>query len=163
MSSIGGPSYEKLTFHPAISQLRYGIVYSEWNSAVTHALRDGAAELLQSLGVPAENIVLMDVSGAFELPMGTQYLADIAKVDGVIAIGCLIKGETPHFHYISEVVSHRLSELALQKNLPVGFGLLTVNTDEEATERAGGKHGNKGIEAAEAVVRLLSHSLELSQ
>lgn len=149
-----GPDHKRKVFHDQIKKARYGIVYAEWNSHITEALRDGAYNLLQELGVPEKNILVQSVSGAFELPLGALYLSQ--QCDAVICIGCLIKGETPHFHYISEVVSHRLSELNIQQGKPFSFGLLTVNNEEEALARAGGEFGNKGAEAAEAAVNLLS-------
>ncbi|MFY0673477.1 MAG: 6,7-dimethyl-8-ribityllumazine synthase [Bacteroidia bacterium] len=156
-----GPNPSRKSFHPKVKQGQFGIVVAEWNSEITHTLKDGAFETLIGLGVPKENIKTFEVSGAFELPLGLNYLIEKGGFDALIGIGCLVKGETPHFHYISEVVSHRLSEMSVQHNLPIGFGLLTVNTYQQALDRAGGKYGNKGQECAEAVANLLSFKYEL--
>ena len=143
-------------YHEKVKQCRIGIVYAEWNNEITYALRDGAIQTGIDVGIAEENLIAFDVSGAFELPLACKYLIESGKFDGIVAIGCLVKGETPHFHYISEVVSHRLSELGVENNIPIGFGLLTVNEYLQAQERAGGSFGNKGSEAIEAVFNLLS-------
>lgn len=155
-----GPDPKRKAFHPRVKLAKFGIIVAEWNEDITFALRDGAIDFLTSQGVSPANIVVKHVSGAFELPLGAQYMAEHA--DSVICIGCLIKGETPHFHYISSAVSQRLSELSISHNKPFAFGLLTVNNEQEAIERAGGKFGNKGVEAAEAAYHLLSVKEELS-
>lgn len=157
-----GPNPSRKSFHPRVKEGRYGIVVAEWNAEITHTLRDGAVKTLIELGVPSQNIETYEVSGAFEMPLGLNYLLEKGGYDALIGIGCLVKGETPHFHYISEVVSHRLSEMSINRNIPIGFGLLTVNTYEQAQDRAGGKYGNKGQECAEAVANLLSMKYELS-
>lgn len=151
-----GPNPNRKPFHPKIKQAKYGIVVAEWNKEITHTLKDGAVATLLEMGVPEENITINEVSGAFEIPLGLKLYLESKKFDALIGIGCLVKGETPHFHYISEVVSHRVSELAVDSVTPIGFGLLTVNTYQEALDRAGGKYGNKGQESAEAAVNLLS-------
>ena len=151
-----GPNPNRKPFHPKIKQAKYGIVVAEWNKEITHSLKNGALETLIDLGVSEENITVYEVSGAFEIPLGLKLYIDSKNFDALVGIGCLVKGDTPHFHYISEVVSHRVSELAVEHSTPIGFGLLTVNTYEQALDRAGGKHGNKGQEAAEAAVNLLS-------
>lgn len=156
-----GPNPNRKAFHPKVSEGRFAIVVAEWNQEITFALRDGAIETLRSMGVDAAHIVAKEVSGAFELPLGVKYFIESGKYDGIIAIGCLVKGNTPHFDYISDAVSHRLSELSVAHTIPVGFGLLTVNTYDQALERAGGSYGNKGAEAAEAVAHLLSLKYDL--
>lgn len=151
-----GPNPSRKDLHPRIKKGKYGIIYAEWNLEITGALRDGAIELLKEVGVSDSQITVSEVSGAFELPVACRYFLDSGRYDGIIAIGCLVKGDTPHFHYISEVVSHRLSELSVDFSIPIGFGLLTVNKYFQAKERAGGIHGNKGREATEAVLNLLN-------
>lgn len=158
-----GPNPARKSFHPKVKSARYAIVVAEWNSEITYTLRDGAIKALSEIGVDTEQILSKEVSGAFELPLGVKYLIDSGRFDGIIAIGCLVKGDTPHFDYISDSVSHRLSELSTQHALPIGFGLLTVNTYSQAQDRAGGSHGNKGVEAAEAVANLLSFKYELDE
>jgi len=156
-----GPSLNRKPFHAKVSEARIAIVYAEWNSEITEALRDGALATCAEAGISKEHISVKEVSGAFELPLGVKYAINSAKFDAVIAIGCLVKGETPHFHYISESVTHRLSELSVVHSVPVGYGLLTVNKYEEAEARAGGAFGNKGAEAAEAALHLLSLKYDL--
>ena len=155
-----GPNPARKVFNQKVLNAKYGIVVAEWNSEITHALREGAVALLSELGVKRDNIVVYEVSGAFELPLGLKFMIN-KGFDALIGIGCLVKGETPHFHYISEVVSHRMSELAIHHDTPIGFGLLTVNTYQQAQDRAGGAFGNKGAEAAEAAVNLLSMKYDL--
>ena len=135
---------------------RIGIVVAQWNSEITFSLRDGANTFLKTHGIAEENIHVHLIPGAYELPLAAQFLLELGNCDAVIAIGCLIKGETPHFHYISESVSLSLNNVALKYNKPVSFGVLTVDTLEQAQERAGGKLGNKGEEAAEAALQMLS-------
>jgi 6,7-dimethyl-8-ribityllumazine synthase len=135
---------------------RIGIVVAQWNSEITFSLRDGAKAFLETNGIAEENIHIHLIPGAYELPLAAQFLLELGNCDAVIAIGCLIKGETPHFHYISESVSLSLNNVALKYNKPVSFGVLTVDTLEQAQERAGGKLGNKGEEAAEAALQMLS-------
>ena len=158
-----GPNPARKTFHPKVKAARYAILVAEWNQEITYALRNGAIEALQGIGVKKEQILSKEVSGAFELPLGVKYMIDSKRFDGIIAIGCLVKGDTPHFDYISDAVSHRLSELSVEHTIPVGFGLLTVNTYDQAADRAGGAFGNKGIEAAEAVANMLSLKYELAE
>lgn len=142
--------------HDKVKKARIGIAVAQWNSDITFALRDGAKSFLASHGIEEENIHIHLIPGAYELPLAVQYLLELGNMDAVIAIGCLIKGETPHFHYISESVSLALNNVALKYNKPVSFGVLTVDTLEQAQERAGGKLGNKGEEAAEAALQMLS-------
>lgn len=157
-----GPNPSRKSFHSKVKEARVAIIYAEWNSEITHALRDGAIATCTELGIPQENIDAREVSGAFEMPLAIKYAIESQRFDAVIGIGCLVKGETPHFHYISEVVSHRVSELSVEHSIPVGYGLLTVNKYEEAQARAGGDFGNKGSEAAEAALHLLSLKYEWS-
>lgn len=155
-----GPSPSRKTFHAKVKDARVAVIYSEWNNEITHALREGAIHTCTSLGIAKDQIDAREVSGAFELPLAIKYAIESNRFDAVIGIGCLVKGETPHFHYISEVVSHRISELSVNHSIPVGYGLLTVNKYEEAEARAGGDFGNKGSEAAEAALHLLSLKYE---
>jgi 6,7-dimethyl-8-ribityllumazine synthase len=138
----------------AADRLKIGIVTAEWNEHITGALTEGARALLLAQGIKLENILTQPVPGSYELPLAAQWLIN-AGCDAVIAIGCLIKGETPHFEYISEAVAHGLMEVNLRTNKPVAFGVITVLTEEQALDRAGGKHGNKGTEAAVTVLRML--------
>lgn len=134
---------------------RIGIVTAEWNEHITSALEQGALDLLRLQGIQAKHVKVVSVPGSYELPLAAQWLHKSFKADAVIALGCLIKGETPHFEYISEAVAHGLMELNLKHNIPVAFGVITVLTEQQALDRAGGIHGNKGTEAAVTVLRML--------
>lgn len=134
---------------------------AEWNPGVTHALRDGAVETLTRAGVPDRNIRLYDVPGTVELVnAAAAALRYDPELSAVIIIGCVIRGETPHFDYVCDIVAQGTAELNARGTAPVIFGVLTVNKLEEATERAGGKLGNKGSEAAVAAIKM--HNLHAS-
>lgn len=134
---------------------KIGIVTAEWNEEVTFALRDGAIKTLTENGIPEKNIVQILVPGSFELSYGSQVLAAREDMDAVIAIGCVIQGETKHNDYINNAVAHGLTQVSLKYNKPVIFGVLTPNTMEQALDRAGGKYGNKGDEAAYTALKML--------
>lgn len=137
-------------------QFRYGIVVSEWNEEITEALYAGAIQTLKTVGVSKENIVRVNVPGSFELSLGAQKMAQKADIDAVICIGCVIKGETPHFDFICDAVANGVTNVGLKYDKPVIFGVLTTNDKKQALERAGGKHGNKGDEAAITAVKMLT-------
>lgn len=127
---------------------RFGIVTAQWNAEVTGALYNGAVLLLEKQGVLPENIIEITVPGSFELTSGADILLSKKELDAVICLGCVIKGETPHFDFICNAVANGISQVSIKYNKPVVFGVLTTNTLEQAQARAGGKHGNKGEEAA---------------
>jgi 6,7-dimethyl-8-ribityllumazine synthase len=132
-----------------------GIVVSEWNGHITSKLLEGAMETLLSSGVNQSSIHVKQVPGAFELPLGAQWLAQDEKIDGVIAIGVVIQGETRHFDFVCSGTTQGIVDVTLKYNKPVGFCLLTDNTEQQSIDRAGGKHGNKGVEAAVTVLRMI--------
>jgi 6,7-dimethyl-8-ribityllumazine synthase len=132
-----------------------GLVVSDWNAEVTHAMRDAAIEFLKEHGIAAKNIIVHAVPGSFELALGAQWLAYQKKIDAVIAIGCVVQGETRHFDFICDACAKGIMEVGLHTNKPVIFGVLTPQNQEQALDRAGGKHGNKGIEAAETALKML--------
>jgi 6,7-dimethyl-8-ribityllumazine synthase len=136
--------------------MRIGIVVAEWNIAITGALRDGAINTLLENGVLEKDIVLRYVPGSFELTMGAQFLCDDNSIDAVITLGCVIQGETRHFDFICNAVAHGVTNVSLKYNKPVIFGVLTPNTLQQAEDRAGGKHGNKGDEAAVTVLKMIA-------
>lgn len=138
-----------------VSNRRFGIVVAEWNSQITQALLEGAYQTLQKHGALAENIVVKYVAGSFELPLGAQWLAKNPLIDAVIAIGCLIQGETRHFEFIAQAVANGIMQVGLKYNKPIIFGVLTTDNLEQALERAGGKYGNKGEEAAITAIKML--------
>ena len=133
-----------------------GIVVAEWNIAITGALRDGAINTLLGNGVHEKNIVVKYVPGSFELTMGAQLLCEDKTIDAVIALGCVIQGETRHFDFICDAVAHGVTNVSLKYNKPVIFGVLTPNTLQQAEDRAGGKHGNKGDEAAVTALKMIA-------
>lgn len=138
-----------------VEDKQFGIVVSEWNEAVTHALLEGAVETLLEQGVKRENIKTHYVPGSFELSLGAQFLAQKENIDAVISIGCVIQGETRHFDFICDAVAQGITNVGLKFNKPVVFGVLTTNNQQQALDRAGGKHGNKGEEAAITAVKML--------
>lgn len=135
--------------------MSFGIVWAEWNHKTTHALMMGAKNTLLAHGAKAENIITKTVPGAFELTLGAQYLAEFTHVDAIICIGCVIQGDTKHFDFICESVAKGVTDLNIKYNKPVIFGVLTVNNQEQADDRTGGKHGNKGDEAAVTAIKML--------
>lgn len=134
---------------------RFAIVVSEWNEEITGALYEGAYQALRHLGVKEKHIIRKDVPGSYELPLGAQWMAEQKEVDAVICLGCVIKGDTPHFDYICQAVAQGIMKVNLRYGKPVAFGVLTTLTRQQALERAGGKLGNKGEEAAWTVVKML--------
>jgi 6,7-dimethyl-8-ribityllumazine synthase len=143
------------------SAYTFGIVWAEWNYEITLALKNGAFNTLISHGVSPENIFVKTVPGAFELPLGAQWLAENLVPDAVICIGCVIQGETKHFDFICQAVSQGIMNLNLDFGLPFIFGLLTTDNLQQAIDRAGGKHGNKGDEAAITAIKMLTLEDEL--
>lgn len=138
-----------------LTQKKFAIVVAEWNEEITEALFHGAQQALINLGVKKENIVRKNVPGSFELPLGALKMIEQKNIAAVIALGCVIQGETPHFDYICQAVALGIMEINLKSKKPVAFGVLTTMDKEQALERAGGKYGNKGEEAALTVVKML--------
>lgn len=147
-------NYPSFTFK-GVSNLRIGIVWAEWNSDITENLKSGAEQFLIQCGIKPENLFVQSVPGSFELPLAAQWQLKQLEVDGVICLGSVIKGETDHFHYVCSAVSQGIKDVALKMNKPVIFGVLTDNTKQQALDRSGGKHGNKGIEAAATMLKML--------
>lgn len=133
---------------------KFGIVVSRWNPVITDKLLEGAKETLLSAGVLPENIELLYVPGSFELPWGARQLMKADKKDGIICLGCIIQGETRHDEYIASAVANGIMQLSLASGIPVVFGVLTTNDQQQAIERTGGTHGHKGIEAAATALQL---------
>jgi 6,7-dimethyl-8-ribityllumazine synthase len=133
----------------------FGIVVSEWNTEITEALLEGALEALGKSGVSSENILISRVPGSFELPFGAQRMLDDHKPAAVICLGCVIQGETRHFDFICQSVADGIMELGIKHRIPVIFGVLTTNDLQQAKERSGGKHGNKGFEAGITALKLV--------
>ncbi|KXB37041.1 6,7-dimethyl-8-ribityllumazine synthase [Bacteroidales bacterium KA00344] len=142
---------------PDASNMCFGIVVSEWNPEVTGALLDGAVKTLEKHGTIPENIHVKTVPGSFELVYGAQQMCKNDGFDAVIILGCVIRGETPHFDYICEGVTNGISHLNASQNIPVVFGLLTTNDLQQAKDRSGGKLGNKGDECAIVAIKMAKY------
>ena len=141
---------------PNAKDFKFGVVYSEWNYEVTNALKEGAIKTLLANGAKQENILIKTVPGSFELTLGAQYLAEFTGVDAIICLGCVIQGETRHFDFICDAVAKGITDLNIKYNQPFIFGVLTPDNQQQALDRAGGKHGNKGDEAAITAIKMLS-------
>jgi 6,7-dimethyl-8-ribityllumazine synthase len=148
---------------PNAADMKFGIVVSEWNSKITGALLQGAFDTLTLHGAKEENIFVKTVPGSFELVFGAASLVKSGKVDAVIAIGCVIKGDTPHFDYICEGTTYGLARLNATQSKPVIYGLITTNDMQQALDRCGGKMGNKGDECAVAAIKMIALSRRLSK
>lgn len=140
---------------PSTDGMRFGIVVSEWNSDVTGRLLEGAYEKLQRHGVSEDRIIVKTVPGSFELIFGSAQMVKSGLVDAVIAIGCVIRGDTPHFDYICQGATQGLADLNLHGDVPVIYGLLTCNNLDQAMQRCGGSLGNKGDEAAVTAIKMV--------
>jgi 6,7-dimethyl-8-ribityllumazine synthase len=134
--------------------MRVAIVVSRFNDFVTGRLLDGARAALGDAGVAAADVEVLHVPGAFEIPMAAQRIAETGKVDAVVCLGCLIRGETPHFEYIASACAHGITAAAASTGVPMSFGVLTTNSAEEALERAAAGPANKGREAADAALEM---------
>lgn len=140
---------------------RVAIVATRWNTEVVDALIDGAQRALIDWGVRESQIRLFRVPGAFEVPLACERLAEGKHFDGVVALGAVIRGETPHFDFVAGECSRGLQDVMLRYGIPVGFGVLTVDTPEQAVARAGEGHDNKGYESAQAVLEMIRFEWEL--
>ena len=153
MATTNLSAYDKTTI-PNAKHLRFGIVVSEWNSNITENLYKGALKALIDNGALTENITLLNVPGSFELIYGCKHLIKTKELDAVIAIGCVIQGETKHFDFVCDAVSQGIKDLNLQYDLPTIFCVLTDNTKQQSIDRSGGKLGNKGVECAIAAIKM---------
>ena len=152
--------YDEQTL-PSAKELRFGIVVADWNAQITHALYQGCLDTLLKHGALEENIHMVQVPGSFELPAGARLLAGAHKLDAIVAIGCVIKGETNHNEYINNSVAMGLTNLSIATTIPCIFGVLTPNDEQQALDRAGGIHGNKGVEAGVTAIRMAALKKEL--
>lgn len=148
---------------PSAKKMIFGIVVSDWNSEITHALLDGAYKTLIEHGAKEDNILVKHVPGSFELTLGAQFMAEYGDLDAIICLGCVIQGETRHFDFICQSVTHGITELNMNYNIPFVFGLLTTNNMEQAIARSGGKHGNKGVEAAITAIKMAALQKEMEE
>lgn len=142
---------------------RIGIITAEWNEDITFSMRDACVEELINHGLKEEDIINVLVPGAFELPSAAKMILANQKIDAVICIGCVIKGDTKHDEYISHAVATGIMNLSIASGYPIVFGVLTPNDHQQAIDRAGGKHGNKGVEAAHTAIKMLHLSKSIKQ
>jgi len=150
--NLSAGSKEKLK---SVEDFSFAIIVSNWNEDITFALRDECIATLEANGAKSENIFIHYVPGAFELPLGARIIMGQESIDAAICLGCVIKGETDHDIYINNAVAAGIMNLGLTTKKPVIFGLLTPNTKQQALDRAGGKHGNKGVEAAYSAIKMV--------
>lgn len=144
------------------TKIQVGIVVARWNSMVTDEMREGAVQALESKGVPGSAIHVVSCPGSFEVPLACKWMAERPEIDGVIAIGAVIRGDTPHFDYVCQAVTDGIRSLNMETGKPVSFGVLTTDTVQQAMERAGQDRGNKGAEAALALCDMLELKAELT-
>lgn len=161
MATVNLSDYKPLHITNA-GDFNIGIVFSEWNSFVTHNLRDAAIEILEKEGVKKENINTFQVPGAFELIYAGMQLCKERKYDAVITIGCVIRGETPHFEYVCSAVAQGIKDCNILTDVPVIFCVLTDDTQEQSIARSGGNLGNKGVEAAVTALQMIDFKKNLS-
>ncbi|MBN2683168.1 MAG: 6,7-dimethyl-8-ribityllumazine synthase [Bacteroidales bacterium] len=148
---------------PDAKDMKFGIVVAKWNYEITGSLLKGAKETLLKHGCEEKNIVIKHVPGSFELTLGAQFLAEYTNVDAIICLGCVIQGETRHFDFICHGVTQGITSLNMTYNLPFIFGLLTTDNQQQAIDRAGGKHGNKGDEAAVTAIQMVEMKKSLEK
>lgn len=144
------------------SESRIAIVVSRFNALVTRSLLQGALETLERHGIPSNQIMIVWVPGAYELPLAAKRVATANECDAIICLGALIRGATPHFDYIASQVSSMLAQVSLETGIPIIFGVLTTDTAEQALERAGIKGGNKGSDAAQTALEMIDLFQQLS-
>ncbi|MDO4224544.1 MAG: 6,7-dimethyl-8-ribityllumazine synthase [Bergeyella zoohelcum] len=161
MATINLSDYKPLNITNA-DEFHIGIVVSEWNDFVTHNLRDGALQILEKEGVKPENISVFSVPGAFELSYASMQLCKTKTVDAVIAIGCVIRGETSHFDYVCSAVAQGIKDCNILTDVPTIFCVLTDDTKEQSVARSGGNLGNKGVEAAVTALNMINFKKKLS-
>ena len=146
---------------PSAAGMRFGIVVAEWNTDITNSLLKGAHETLIKNGAKEDDILVKFVPGSIELTLGAQFMAEYADLDAVICLGCVIQGETRHFDYVCQSVTHGITELNMNYNIPFIYWVLTTDNIQQAQERAGGIHGNKGDEAAVTAIKMAQLQREM--
>ena len=137
---------------------KFGIVVAEWNKNITEKLLEGACNTLERHGVKAEDIYVKRVPGSFELTFGAKRIAETQELDAVIVLGCVVRGDPPHFDYVCSGVTQGITELNLMYDIPFIFGLLTTDNMQQSEDRAGGKYGNKGDAAALTALKMINFS-----
>lgn len=144
------------------SGYKFGIVVAEWNHEVTDKLKEGAYQTLLQHQAEEKDITIKRVPGSIELTLGAQFMAEYLDLDAVICLGCVIQGETRHFDYVCDSVTQGITQLNIKYNMPFIYGILTTHNQLQAMDRAGGKHGNKGDEAALAAIQMAMMKKDLS-
>jgi 6,7-dimethyl-8-ribityllumazine synthase len=160
MSSSNLSAYDKSQL-PDVQSMRIGIVVSEWNNDITDNLLRGAVETLTECGASLDYIKIIYVPGSFELPSGAQMLLENTSVEAVITLGCVIRGETPHFDFVCNACAQGVKDVSIKYKKPVIFGLLTDNNVEQSRARSGGNLGNKGVEAAVTAIKMVALQRQL--
>jgi len=153
MATTNLSNYDKNTI-PNTKDLRFGIVVSQWNTNITENLFKGVQDTLLENGTLPQNIIRLNVPGSFELIYGCKHLLKTQQLDAVIAIGCVVQGETKHFDFVCNAVSQGIKNLNINYDCPTIFCVLTDNTIQQSIDRSGGKHGNKGVECAVAAIKM---------
>lgn len=148
---------------PSAEEMKFGIVVAEWNYDITGALAKGAIDTLIRHGAKEENIIVKHVPGTFELTLGGQFMAEYTDVNAIILLGCVIQGETRHFDFICQGVTQGATSLNINYSLPVIFGVLTTDNEQQARDRAGGKLGNKGDEAAVTAIKMVQLQFDMEE
>jgi 6,7-dimethyl-8-ribityllumazine synthase len=154
-TTLKNPLPVALEPHAAFKKYKIGVVASQWNSEITNRLGNGAITFLTQLGVKYKNITYREVAGSFELPYAADLLLGKKNIDGVIVLGCIIQGETKHFDFISQACANGIMQVMIKHGKPIAFGVLTTDNEQQALDRADGKLGNKGSEAAETLLKSL--------
>ncbi|HSZ71634.1 MAG TPA: 6,7-dimethyl-8-ribityllumazine synthase [Cytophagaceae bacterium] len=149
-------TYSNVNLSASLGDKKIAIVVSEWNAEITEALYEGAYSTLIQKGARKENIIKKYVPGSFELSIGAQKMAALKEIDAIICLGCVIRGETSHFDFICQAVATGITDVSLKYDKPVIFGVLTTENKQQAFDRAGGKHGNKGDEAGITAVKMIN-------
>ena len=156
MARASANSYNKVYSEiPDAASMKFAVIVAEWNDAITGNLLEGARQQLLRSGAKEENISVVYVPGSFELTTGARLFAENKNIDAVICLGCVIQGETRHFDFICNAVSIGLTQLCVNFKKPFIFGVLTTDNHQQALDRAGGKHGNKGVEAAITAIKMI--------
>lgn len=145
-------NYSKVQGSQEGAGLRIAVLQSRFNEFITEALANAALQVIAACGCAPDQVTLVKVPGAWELPVAAKHLA--ASFDAIIAIGAVVRGDTPHFEYVAAAAAEGLQQVSAETGVPIGFGVLTTNTMQQAMDRAGGKSGNKGAEAAEAAIEM---------
>jgi 6,7-dimethyl-8-ribityllumazine synthase len=158
---VGGQDHQAAPL-PDGSAFRFAVIVSRFNEAITGSLRDAAIAALRESGAAESNVQLFSVPGAFEIPQAARTAAETGRFDAVVCLGCIIRGETPHFDYIASAVAHGIMDAAGETGIPMSFGVLTTDTVAQATARAGPGLDNKGREAAAAAIEMAALSKSLA-